>query len=641
MKKIIVTTFILTAACFVFFSFKNNNSETVYFLYYQQKLLDFQKEQEELIRLIEKSDLSSESDITNIHNKIYDVRKRMKGMDIWLRYLEPIAYKKINGPLPVEWETEVFEKFEKPYKREGAGLTLADLYLAENEIEKKQLLGLIQQSLQAGHIYEQDSITDNLKTPDHFFLSNRLFILNLAAIYTTGFECLDTTAVIPELRSMLNDVLAVYTSFNQTFTDKPIDDAYLSLFKNAIGFVSTQSSAYSEFDHFTFIKKYVNSLFSMNQEFIRRYRVSSKSYVDYSLTKASTSIFSKNLYSGQNTKGIFLRVTGEKVLSEIDAMGKLLFYDPILSGNNERSCISCHNSESFFTDNVSQTAFQFNKTDRLERNTPSLLGTPYNHLLMADGKHFSMKDQAIAVITNKEEMNADEKEVMKKILSCKVYKKKFTEFLSYTPQEKEISMEHITSALSFYYGKFSMYDSPFDEAMNSDKKLAENVQKGFNIFMSKAQCATCHFVPQFNGVKPPYVGSEFEVLGVPKDTLYTEVSADKGRYLLNAADETANAFRTGTIRNASKTGPYMHNGVFKDLNQVIDFYDGGGGNGHGLKVSNQTLSSDSLHLTTGEKQALISFIESLTENIKFELPPAGLPGSSISILNDRKIGGTY
>jgi cytochrome c peroxidase len=260
---------------------------------------------------------------------------------------------------------------------------------------------------------------------------------------------------------------------------------------------------------------------------------------------------------------------------------------------------------------------------------------------MLDGKHIAMKDQAKEVITNAKEMGSNEQDVLQKVLSCKEYKGTFKRLLKYTPQESEITMEHITSAITFYYSKFSTCAAPFDEAMNMKKELDPQANRGFNLFMSKAQCATCHFVPQFNGVKPPYVGSEFEVLGVPADTTYKALSSDKGRYGINAAEETANAFRTGTLRNAEKTKPYMHNGVFNNLNQVIDFYDAGGGAGRGLDVANQTLSSDSLHLTQTEKEELIAFIRSLTEVIDFELAPEKLPKSSIAILNKREVGGNY
>ena len=85
----------------------------------------------------------------------------------------------------------------------------------------------------------------------------------------------------------------------------------------------------------------------------------------------------------------------------------------------------------------------------------------------------------------------------------------------------------------------------------------------------------------------------------------------------------------------------MHNGVFKTLNEVIDFYDTGGGVGKGLNVPNQTLESDSLHLSQQDKNDLFAFIFSLNENVIFENPPATLPLSKNEELNTRKVGGEY
>jgi cytochrome c peroxidase len=238
-------------------------------------------------------------------------------------------------------------------------------------------------------------------------------------------------------------------------------------------------------------------------------------------------------------------------------------------------------------------------------------------------------------------MNCTEQELLKKVLSCKEYEKTLKQLLAYTPQEKEVTFQHIASAITYYYGQFSNYNASFDEAMNITAELSASARRGFNLFMSKAQCGTCHFVPQFNGVKPPYVSSEFEVLGVPADTLYKNLSPDEGRFVINAAKETRNAFRTGSIRNAAHTKPYMHNGVFNTLEQVIEFYNTGGGAAHGLKVANQTLSADSLHLTTQDKSDIVSFIQSLDEHIVFDKAPGHLPTSKNKSLNNRVVGGTY
>ncbi len=639
-KKTILMVLFLFVIC-SFISFKKDSNTNEYIAGYEIKLSVFKNRLSLLLGCIEKSDLSSKKDLENIHLQINNARNALKSVDFWLRYLEPISYKKINGPLPVEWETEVFEKIEKPYKREGAGLTLAALYLEETNIKKDSLLNLIRSSMKGIQVFNTDSITDQLKDHHHFFLCNRLFLLNLAAIYTTGFECPTPEKIIPELQEMLSKVDKTYTSFNSGFPSTALPSNYLELYKNAIGFVNDQSKDFEQFDHFTFIKNYVNPLFTINQQLIKEYNVISKSNLDYSLNKNSTSIFSKNLYVGQNSKGIYLRVNDPKVLAEIENIGKLLFYDPILSGNNQRSCASCHKPTQYFTDTVTATSLQFNGKDFLPRNSPSLINAQYNHLIMLDGKHISLQHQTKEVIINPVELGSKESEVLEKVLSCKEYQNAFKSFLKHTPAEKQITIEHITSAITLYYGKFSKQYSPFDMAMNSKESLTETAQKGFNIFMSKAQCATCHFAPQFNGVKPPYVSSEFEVLGVPIDTGFMALSLDKGRYDINPATETANAFRTGTLRNASKTAPYMHNGVFKNLNQVIDFYDAGGGAARGLYVPNQTLSTDSLHLSKEEKNHLLAFINSLNEKIDIENVPAKLPVSKIKSLNRRKVSGEY
>ena len=641
MKKHYILGILVTIAALFSFSLKQSKNTGLYISNYDQKIKDFKEDQLTLLDLIKQTDIGTQAGIEKIKQQIAIARTGLKQVDFWLRYVEPLAYKKINGPLPVEWETEVFEKFEKPYKRDGSGLTLAELYLDEKAPDKDSLLQLIQSSINATGTYMADSITGQLQMHHHFFLANRLFILNLAAIYTTGFECPDTARIIPELRSMLADVNKIYYAFNQGFAKTPLSENYLSLYNNCMAFVNSQPTDYSAFDHFIFLRDFVNPLFKMNQQFINQYGVFTKSYVDYSLNNFNTSIFSKDLYFGQNAKGIFLRVNDKNVLQEIEKIGKLLFFDPLLSGNNQRSCNSCHKSTEYFTDTSHAASLQYDHQSQLVRNTPSLINATYNHLLLVDGKHISLQAQTKDVITNFLEMGSNEKEVVQKIMNCNDYKKAFNNFLKYTPQEKEVTMEHIASAITMYYSKFSNNNAPFDEAMNNSKEIKPAVKQGFNLFMSKAQCATCHFVPQFNGVKPPFIGSEFEVLGVPADTGFKKLSIDMGRYSINPAAEMLNAFRTGSIRNAAYTRPYMHNGVFTTLEQVIDFYDAGGGVGKGLSVGNQTLSADSLRLTKNEKASLILFIQSLNENINFDTAPLKLPASNNKLFNKRKVGGEY
>lgn len=637
-KIVIPCVFLSMLTALLSISFAPNRS---YIELYRNNITTLNVELNRLHAVINVSNIELPAAKKDIVVAINSARIKMKACDFWLRYLEPVAYKKINGPLPVEWETEVFEKYEPPYKREGAGLTLAYQYLEEANISKDSLDKLITASTLSLKTFLADSITARLNSYHHFFLCNRLFLLDLATIYTSGFDCPDTDAVIPELLSMMQTTSAIYNTYNEEFNNHTLGNEYLNLYNNAVQFVKQQPPAYENFDHFSFIRDFINPLFRMNQQYISQYKVQSSSSMDYSLNDEVQSIFDKNLYRAQNTKGIYGRIKDKKVLAEIDSIGKLLFYDPILSGDNRRSCASCHKLDNYLADTSTATELKFNSTIQLGRNQPSLVNSVYNHLLNLDGKFLTLQDQASGVITNPEEMGGEEQDIVKKVLSIRVYKDHLTKFAKLNGDQENISIRHITSAITYFYGKFSNYYSPFDEAMNNKKQLDEDEINGFNLFMGKAQCGTCHFAPQFNGIKPPYINNEFEVIGVPSVSLPKQLSTDAGRFSVHAALETQNAFRTPTIRNTAFTKPYMHNGVYKTMEEVIDFYDAGGGIGKGITVNNQTLASDSLHLSKEEKKQLAAFINSLSENIPFETPPQKLPLSKSKALNQRKVGGEY
>ncbi len=620
-------------------SFRNNNR--YYFSLYKNNISALNTELHTVYGQILSANLLKKNEKERLQAALNSTRMRLKSCDFWLRYLEPVVYKKINGPLPVEWETEVFEKYEAPYKREGAGLTLASQYLETEHPSKDSLLHLIEAPLKSLEAYLADSVASQLENYHHFFLCNRLFLLELATIYTTGFECPNTKQIIPELESMLQSTAVIYTSYNQDFLSHALPKEYLVLFNKAIEFVKQQPADFEQFNHFVFIRDYVNPLFRLNQQYITNYNIQSSSYMDYSLNDDAQNIFDKNLYKAQNIKGVYSKITDEKILGEIDSIGKLLFYDPILSGNNMRSCASCHKLDNYLADTSAATASTYNKQSLLKRNQPTLINAVLNHLLMMDGRDLTLLDQVKDVISNPDEMSSNENEVLNKIMSVSLYKKQFAKFSGHINEKGNITLKHIASAITYFYGKYSNYYSPFDDAINNKRKLNIEAEKGFNIFMSKAKCGTCHFAPQFSGIKPPYISNEFEVIGVPASVSSKNLSTDDGRYNVHAAMETKNAFRTPTIRNSAFTKPYMHNGSFKTLEEVIDFYNAGGGAGKGIDVSNQTLSADSLRLTKQEKTQLIAFLNSLTENIPFETPPQNLPLSKDKTLNRRKVGGEY
>lgn len=243
------------------------------------------------------------------------------------------------------------------------------------------------------------------------------------------------------------------------------------------------------------------------------------------------------------------------------------------------------------------------------------------------------------VVNNSIELNSSNKEIQKKIFTCSEYKTELS-YISKLVGLPKSDVKLIFNAISLYLSDFSKANSSFDRYFINKSSVDSNVIKGFNLFMGKAKCGTCHFVPQFNGIKPPYISSEFEVIGVPEDTTYQKISSDSGRYSSFKVEEMLHAFRTPTIRNIEFTKPYMHNGIFQTLEEVIEHYNQGGAVGKNLELRNQTLPSVKLNLSIDEKDLLIQFMRSLSEEYYTE-PAPKLPYSNLKYLNNRIAGGEY
>jgi cytochrome c peroxidase len=160
-------------------------------------------------------------------------------------------------------------------------------------------------------------------------------------------------------------------------------------------------------------------------------------------------------------------------------------------------------------------------------------------------------------------------------------------------------------------------NSPFDRAVRGDSAaLSGAARRGFTVFMGKARCGTCHFAPLFNGTEPPaYVTTDPEIIGVPERPVlrHAQLDPDPGREAIDRVPSHRFAFKVPTVRNAAVTGPYMHNGAYRTLQEIVAFYDAGGGAGIGLDLPYQTLFDHPLKLTPGERADLIAFLRSLTD----------------------------
>jgi cytochrome c peroxidase len=293
------------------------------------------------------------------------------------------------------------------------------------------------------------------------------------------------------------------------------------------------------------------------------------------------------------------------------ALGKRLFSDPMISGTGTRSCASCHQPGKAFTDGLKKNTVIGGHAP-LKRNTPTLLNAALQPSLFYDLRVNTLEDQVHEVVQDKQEMDGSITAVAHRLWQNKDYRRLFEKAF---PEKGRTGIDtfEVMNAIASYVRSLSRLNSRFDAYMRGDKTALDTEEvRGFNLFMGKAKCGTCHYMPLFNGTLPPkYFASDAEVIGVPASPADTAIDPDPGWFNIIGIASFKHAFKIPTVRNAARTAPYMHNGVFATLEDVMDFYNDGGGAGHGLRVANQTLSSDSLHLTQTEIKEVIAFIKSL------------------------------
>jgi cytochrome c peroxidase len=219
------------------------------------------------------------------------------------------------------------------------------------------------------------------------------------------------------------------------------------------------------------------------------------------------------------------------------------------------------------------------------------------------------------VLNNADEMHGSAQKAAEKIIVGKEYLAMYSK--AYPNANKGDAAQNICNAIACYERTLIALNSKFDKHMRGGKPiLNQNEISGFNLFMGKAKCGTCHFMPLFSGAKPPrYYYIETEVIAAPDKNNKTKskLDEDEGRFTVTGLPLHKYAFKTSTLRNIALTAPYMHNGVFNTLNEVIDFYNNAGGKGLQIAPKNQTLPFEKLNLSKPDKENIISFLKTLTD----------------------------
>lgn len=227
-----------------------------------------------------------------------------------------------------------------------------------------------------------------------------------------------------------------------------------------------------------------------------------------------------------------------------------------------------------------------------------------------------LEDQISDVMSNPDEMHLSVDAAAARLSADAEARMRFAQAMGGRP-DTAVTALRVRIALAAYLRSLGSLDSRFDRAARGDTNaLSAAERRGFDVFMGKGTCGTCHFAPLFSGVTPPmYIEAESEVIGVPSRavTAGATLDGDVGRLAVTRMPTHRGAFKTPTLRNVALTAPYMHNGVFRTLDEVVDFYDRGGGVGIGARVPHQTLPADALHLTKREKRDLVAFMRALTD----------------------------
>lgn len=275
-------------------------------------------------------------------------------------------------------------------------------------------------------------------------------------------------------------------------------------------------------------------------------------------------------------------LTPEKI-----SLGKQLYFDGRLSADNKVSCASCHDPAKGFSNGEQfATGVEGKKGGR---NSPTVINTAYGVLQFWDGRAKSLEDQALGPIQNPIEMNMTLDAVIKKLNGIEGYKTQFKKVFG----TDGVTSDGIAKAIAAYERTVISGNAPYDKFKAGDTKaLSESAQRGMKLFFGKAHCSACHAGPNFSD-------NSFHNIGVGMG----KKDFDKGRADISKLSGDTGAFKTPTLREIAKSGPYFHDGSAKTLEEVVDHYAKGG-------IPNEWLDEEifNIKIAPAEKADLVKFM---------------------------------
>jgi parallel beta-helix repeat protein len=314
--------------------------------------------------------------------------------------------------------------------------------------------------------------------------------------------------------------------------------------------------------------------------------------------------------------------------AEKASLGRLLYFDPVLSGANDQSCATCHHPDLGLSDGRGLSMGRGGRglgPEReggtvLRRSAPTVWNATFNHRQFWDGRASDLEDQAQNPIKSADEMAQDPAELERELRAIPEYVRLFDQAFA-GRDGSAVTFDNVTKAIAAFERTLTSTRSRFDRYREGDVgALDARERRGLALFRSlKTRCFECHGFPNF-------ANPDFKVVGVPD---LPGQKPDLGREEAGGGPAYARAFKVPTLRNVALTAPYMHNGRFKTLQEVVLFYQKGGGAGEGLEIKNLDDKIRRFPLTEDEQMDLVAFLGSLTDESNLppfpERVPSGLP----------------
>lgn len=296
-------------------------------------------------------------------------------------------------------------------------------------------------------------------------------------------------------------------------------------------------------------------------------------------------------------------------------LGKTLFFDPRLSSSGQIACASCHNPELGWTDNLTRSFGHDRQTGK--RNAMTILNVAHATSLFWDGRAASLEEQVKFPIMDALEMNEILPLAVDKIASIQGYKPLFIKAFG----DDSVTTKRIQYAIATYERSINSPATKFDKFISGNSEIYTDQEvRGLHLFRTKARCINCHNTPYFSD-------NQFHNDG---QTLFGSKHEDLGRYYITKEKDDIGKFRTPTLREVARTGPWMHNGHFPSLLDVVEFYDLGNpapiqrkylGTPRDSLLPKTSPLLQKLYLDQQEKEALIAFMKTLsTPNRRVTIP---------------------